>query len=322
MAPRNRNSLERSASSDSTYSRDELAREFPDDAACLDWLWRFIYSEDGSHAVCPKCGVVRKFHRVAKRASYSCDVCGHHIHPTTGTIFEKSSTSLALWFHAIYLMSSTRCGISAKQLEREIGVTYKTAWRMFKQIRTLLQEDEIQPPLDGKVEIDETYIGGRRRIGQGGKRGRPSGTSHYVPVFGMVERKGRVAAMVVPNVKSETLMPHVTKRVLPSATVFTDELHIYTAAIPKAGYAHRRIHHAQKVYVVGDIHTNSVEGFFSLLKRGIAGVYHSVSAKYLQSYLDEYTFRYNHRDDDRPMFRTLLENVVSRPSALASATPS
>jgi transposase len=320
MAPRNRNSLERSISSDSTFSRDELNREFPDDAACLDWLWRFLYSEDGTHAQCAKCGQVRKFHRVASRPSYSCDVCGLHMHPTAGTIFHKSSTSLALWFQAIYIMSSTRCGISAKQLEREIGVTYKTAWRMFHEIRKLLQEDETLPPMAGSVELDETYIGGKRR--GLGNRGRPSEASHYVPVFGMVERKGRVSAKVVRNVKTATLMPHIKKRVLSSAMIYTDEGLSYRP-LTKRGYQHKRVHHKQQVYVVGDVHTNTIEGFWALLKRGLSGVYHSVSAKHLQSYLDEYTFRYNHRDDDRPMFRTLLENVrVEKASRLASATPS
>src|SRR5438552_828002 len=126
MAPRDRNSLTRSPSSDGTYTRADLERQFPDDATCLGWLWEQHYSADGEHAECPKCGVERKFHRVASRPSYSCDVCGHHIHPTAGTIFHKSSTSLALWFKAVFIMGSTRCGASAKQLERELGVTYKT----------------------------------------------------------------------------------------------------------------------------------------------------------------------------------------------------
>src|SRR5438045_1225511 len=124
MAPRDRNSLLRMMSSDSTYTRAEMRRDFPTDAACLDWLKEFLYP-DG--ITCVKCGRVTKHHRVASRPSYSCDQCGHHVHPTAGTIFEKSSTSLVLWFEAIFLMSSTRCGISAKQLERELGVTYKTA---------------------------------------------------------------------------------------------------------------------------------------------------------------------------------------------------
>jgi transposase len=159
---------------------------FPNDASCLEWLRNHLYPE-GVH--CKVCDRVTKHHRDAKRPSYSCDNCGHHVHPTAGTIFHKSSTSLKTWFHAIYLMASTRCGISAKQIERETGVTYKTAWRMFHQIRKLLQEDI--GPLSGSVEMDETYMGGVRKYGTG----RPMrGDKKKTPVVGVVERKGRAKA--------------------------------------------------------------------------------------------------------------------------------
>src|SRR6476660_3898188 len=155
MPANNRNKPERQASSDSQYSLMEFMREYPDDAACLDRLWRERFSDDGSHAECPKCERERKFHRTRTRASYTCDSCGHHLHPMKGTIFEKSTTSLQLWFYAMFLMASTRCGISAKQLERELGVTYKTAWRMFNKIRNELMSDGGEL-LSGDVEIDET----------------------------------------------------------------------------------------------------------------------------------------------------------------------
>src|SRR5712691_3797923 len=138
MPPVDRNKPERGIGSESVYSLVEFMREFPDDETCLDWLWRSRYAPDGHTADCPRCGKPRRFHRVKSRASYSCDTCGLHLHPTSGTIFHKSSTSLFLWFYAMYVMASTRCGISAKQLEREIGVTYKCAWRMFHLIRTQL----------------------------------------------------------------------------------------------------------------------------------------------------------------------------------------
>ncbi|MEA2470285.1 MAG: hypothetical protein QOE38_1284, partial [Thermoleophilaceae bacterium] len=130
MPPVDRNAPKRAESSDSKWSFMEFMREFPDDAACLEWLWRARFAPDGHHTECPKCERVRKFHRVADRPAYDCDSCGYHLHPLKGTIFEKSSTSLHLWFYAMYLVSSTRTGISAKQIERELGVTYKTAWRM------------------------------------------------------------------------------------------------------------------------------------------------------------------------------------------------
>jgi len=183
---------------------------FPDDASCLEWLRNFLYP-DG--IFCKKCERVTKHHRTISRPSYSCDHCGHHVHPTAGTIFHKSPTSLRTWFHAIYLMASTRCGISAKQIERETGITYKTAWRMFNKIRTLLDEDKT---LAGRVEADETYFGGNPG-GHAKKRGR--GTDK-VAVFGMVERKGGVIAKVVPDTKAQSLVPMIHEKVLPQSIVY------------------------------------------------------------------------------------------------------
>ena len=304
MPPADRNRPVRAESSESSYSLMEFMREFPDDATCLEWLWRNRYSPDGTHAECPKCELERPFERYGtsqQRQSWTCTACGHHLHPTAGTIFHKSSTSLHLWFYAMYLMTSTRCGISAKQMERELGVTYKTAWRIARLIRKeLMQQDD--GPLKGEVEADETYVGGRRR---GTPRGRPGPGSHKVAVFGMVERKGKVRAMTVPNVKRATLMPHITRHVIPASTMYTDELKSYDA-LGRAGYRHRRINHSEQVYVSGTVHVNTIEGFWSLTKRGIGGVYHSVSAKHLQGYLNEYAWRYNHRDDERAQFQTLL----------------
>jgi transposase len=316
MAPRNRNDPSRSASSDGTYTRVDLEREFPDDATCLDWLWRANLSDDGQHADCPKCGTRRRFHRVASRPSYSCDTCGHHLHPTAGTIFHKSSTALDTWFKAIFLMSSTRCGVSAKHLERELGVTYKTAWRMANRIRSMLmaQDDE---QLDGEVEMDETYVGGRPRLKDRPRRSDGSfrpGRSHKkkATVFGAVERGGRVRAEVVPD-NSGGIAPRVTQFVLPAASVFTDEWVGYNKPGQQFN-SHHRVNHSQSIYVDGNVHTNTIEGFWSLLKRGISGNYHAVSAKHLQSYLNEYAWRYNHREDTQPMFQTLLANATMRHS--------
>jgi transposase-like protein len=308
MPPVNRNKPIRAESSESRYTLVDFMREFPDDATCLEWLWRNRYSPDGVHTDCPKCEANRPFKRyetAQRRQSWTCTTCGHHIHPTAGTIFHKSSTSLHLWFYAMYLMTSTRCGISAKQIERELGVTYKTAWRMAHEIRHILMEQD-DAPLSGAVEADETYVGGRRR---GTGVGRPGAGSHKTAVFGMAERKGRVVVATVPNVRRQTLMPHIIQRVMPASLIYTDEFSSYDRLV-KVGYYHRRIRHMEKVYVSGDIHTNTVEGFWSLVKRGINGVYHSVSAKHLQGYLNEYAWRYNHRGDDRAQFETLLLRAV------------
>jgi len=142
----------------------EFEREYPDDAACLEMLVKRLYP---GGIFCPTCKAITKHHREAKRPSYACQNCGHHEHPMRGTIFQDSATSLTLWFYAIYLMSSTRCGISAKQLERELGVTYKCAWRMFNRIRSMLNENDDGPKLSGKVEVDESFYGGKKRTNIG-----------------------------------------------------------------------------------------------------------------------------------------------------------
>jgi transposase-like protein len=204
----------------------------------------------------------------------------------------------------MYLMGSTRCGISAKQIQRETGVTYKTAWRMFKQIRTLLSED-VQLEGDG-VEIDETGFGPTtKRMGRSPK---PKQT-----IFGMVERKGRVKAIVAKDRKKDTLLPIIKQYVLPASIIFTDEYPSYDDLTRHRNeYDHRRVNHSTGVYVMGDVHTNTIEGFWSLIKRGIGGVYHSVSEKYLQSYLDEYSFRYNRRHSGNLIFHSILEKVSER----------
>lgn len=305
MPPVNRNKPIRAASSDSEYTLMDFMREFPDDKTCLEWMWRTRFAPDGETADCPKCKVARVFKRYEtsqQRQSWTCTACGHHLHPLAGTIFHKSSTSLHLWFYAMYLMTSTRCGISAKQLERELGVTYKTAWRMANLIRKKLMVQDVEP-MDGSVEVDEMYMGGRRKYGTG----RPGqGDLKKTPVFGIVQRQGKVFATAVDSVKGATLLPHVVERVLPGSTVYSDELRTYDALGHNMGYRHRRIHHSARVYVSGDIHTNTIEGFWSLTKRGIGGVYHAVSKKHLQGYLNEYAWRYNERHSPRSKFSTLL----------------
>lgn len=310
MPPVNRNQPIRANSSDSEYTLMDFMKEFSDDAACLNWLWRARFAPDGETADCPKCRKARKFKRyemAQSRPSWTCTGCGHHLHVLAGTIFEKSSTSLHLWFYAMYLMTSTRCGISAKQLERELGVTYKTAWRMAHLIRTKLMAQDAEP-MEGPVEMDETYVGGRSRYR--GTSGKGRGTKKQ-PVFGIVQRGGKVFATPVASVQSATLLPHVIERVLPASTIYSDELNSYDGlGSSPQGYDHRRIHHSEKVYVSGDIHTNTIEGFWSLTKNGIRGVYHAVSKKHLQGYLNEYAWRYNERNSPRAKFSTLLRRAT------------
>jgi len=307
MPPVNRNAPKRADSSDSTYSLMEFMRTFKDDEACLDWLWRSRIAEDGEHAECSKCERVRKFHRVQSRPSYSCDTCGHHLHPTAGTIFHKSSTSLHLWFYAMYLMASTRCGVSAKQLEREIGVSYKTAWRMLNLIRTQLMEQDDEP-LSGDVEVDETAGGGKTRAGDSyrGHQHVMAKMSRRPTIWAAVERGGRVRTKVVKSRSTIDIEPPLFQYVLPTSMVFTDEWKGYSERIGSRYIGHRRIRHEDRVYVSGDVHTQTVEGFFGNMKNGIRGTYHAVSSKWLPSYLNEYVFRYNNRSNGRSMFELLL----------------
>lgn len=305
------------------YTINDFNSQFPDDEACLEHLKEQRFPK--GIVYCEKCKTERKHYRITGRPVYSCDHCGTQISPMAGTIFEHSSTSLRLWYYAMYLMASTRCGISAKQIQREIGVTYKTAWRMFRQIRTLLSESDMQ--LEGEaVEMDETYYGGVRKFG----KGRPMrGDKQKTPIVGIVERgaKGRVIAKATANINGATLLGMVHEYIMPKSTIFTDEYVSYDGIthMPGKNYRHRRIKHSSKVYVMGDVHTNTIEGFWSLVKRGIGGVYHSVGQKYLQSYLDEYSFRYNRRDQGNLIFTSLLKRVAelagSRVSVPAQTTP-
>jgi transposase len=310
-----KSSIRQSIPKELRYTRTQFDKEFPTDDACLEQIKEQRFP-DGM-AECEKCEGPRKHYRVTGRTAFACATCGNHIYPLAGTIFEKSTTPLRIWFQAMYLMGSTRCGISAKQIQRETGVTYKTAWRMFRQIRSLLSEPDMQ--LEGStVEVDEMYHGGKRKNG----RGRPMrGDKQKTPVLGVVERKGgRVIARTAPDVTMNTLQGFVKEFVLPKSTVFTDEFASYNGLerIEGKEYEHKRINHESKVYVMGDIHTNTIEGFWSLVKRGIGGVYHSVSQKYLQTYLDEYSFRYNRRASGNLIFPAMLakvgEKVSSKPS--------
>jgi transposase-like protein len=242
------------------------------------------------------------------------------MHPLAGTIFAKSSTSLQLWFFAIHLMTSTRCGVSAKQLERELGVTYKTAWRIFTLIRNKLMTEDGRR-LTGYVEVDETSVDGKPRKQQGQNSQIAVGPSRRsaaqklrersrATVFAAVERGGRVKATVLPTRRGPGLQAQTIEWVEPTAIVYTDEWGAYNR-LGEHFAAHSRINHSSGWYVQGDAHTNTIEGFFGHLKPSIRGTYRKVSHKWLQGYLNEFTWRYNHRHDRQAMFETLLLRAAS-----------
>ncbi|HEY4897539.1 MAG TPA: IS1595 family transposase [Solirubrobacteraceae bacterium] len=319
-----RNDPKRSKSSESSYSLMEFVKAFPDDAACLNWLWRTRFSDDGEHAYCAKCKQERVFKRYAtaqRRHSWTCTGCGKHVSVTAGTIYEGSATSLHLWFYAGYLMTSTRCGLSAKQLEREIGVTYKTAWRMLNKLRNIAMADD-SGPLSGDVEVDEASVDGKPR--------KPHGYNRYAPppnlnrrseaqklrersratIFAAVERGGRIKATVLPSRRGPGLKKQVIEWVEPTSIIITDEWPAYNG-LDQHFISHSRINHGTGVYVEGDTHTNTIEGFFGHLKPSIKGTYRKVSHKWLQGYLNEFVWRRNARLTPDAMFEQLLRRASS-----------
>jgi transposase len=266
------------------YTKKQFEAEYPDDDACLEAVFQNRF---GDLKFCPHCGAETTFYRVKKRQCYACKWCGYQLHPLADTIFRKTTTPLKDWFYAVYLFSVSKNGVSAKELERHLGVTYKCAWRMAKQIRLLMQQDADM--LSGTVEMDETYIGGRHR----GKSGR--GSDNKVPVFGMVERGGAVKATATADLSHKTVRPLIREAVDLHATVNTDYFHLYKLLIPDMGYSHEKVNHSKGEYVRGSAHTNTIEGFWGQMKRSIDGTYHCVSPKYLQTYVNEFVFRYNFR---------------------------
>jgi transposase-like protein len=281
-----------------TLTIQDFLKRFPDDAACLDHLMKVRY---GNTLLCPKCGKEGAHHRLKKEPAYVCQWCGHHVHPMVGTMFMDSRTPLAKWFYAIYLFTTTRHGVPAKELQRQLGVTYKTAFRMAHLIRLHMAGVDGDNGLSGHVELDETYIGGRQK-GKG--RGRRTGDNKTV-VFGMLQRGGDVMTRVVPNAKRATLEPHIREHVAAGSTISTDEHNSYKF-LKKAGYKHGQVWHTVEKWVDGIHHTNGIEGFWGQIKRSIRGTHVHVSAKHLSKYLGEFEFRYNLRHAPELMLERLV----------------
>lgn len=279
------------------YTFKQFKEQYPDDAACLNQIMKEQYG--GTVFECPSCKVAdSKFHRITNRRAYACQNCGHHIYPCVGTIFEKSTTPLNLWFFAMYMMTSTRHGVAAKELERQLGVTYKCAWRMAHEIRKLMATADNGGKLSGHIEIDETMIGGKRK----GKRGR--GAAGKTVVLGMVEREGNIRAGVIPNVKRKTLEPIINANVERGSIVTTDELPSYNCLA--ANYQHGQVNHGRKEYAKGIHHVNSLEGHWSILKRSIRGTHTHISEKHMWKYISEFSYRRNMRLSHAAMFNQLV----------------
>lgn len=279
-----------------TFTVQDFFKRFPDDDTCLEYLMR---SRFGESIDCPKCGKHGKFHRIRRHPAYECAWCGHEIYPMVGTPFEKSRTSLQKWFYAIYLFTTSRNGVAAKELQRQLGVTYKCAWRMGHEIRKYMGNVDGDDGLSGHVEVDETMIGGTRK----GGRGRAA--KGKTVVFGMLERTGDVMTKIVPNIRRVTLQPIIESNVAVGSRISSDELRTYRS-LRSRGYIHGTVEHGAGEYVKGSIHTNSIEGFWSLLKRSILGTHVHVSTKHLPAYLAEFEFRFNMRRHPAWMFHRLM----------------
>jgi transposase len=275
------------------YTMQRFKTLYPNDDACLEKVFQNRY---GDLKLCPKCGAETKFYRVKKRQCYACMYCGKQLFPLSNTIFRSSSTSLWNWFYAIQQFSTHRNGVSAKTLERELGVTYKTAWRMAKQIR-LLMEDDVDPlGGSGPVEVDEAEYGHQ-------------GKAKNARAFIAIERGGHAKAQVTDWPSTRRAMSFIRANMEAGIELYSDGSYIYKWT--DKDYNHSSVIHSKKEWTRGDTHINTVEGIWGFIEGCINGTYRNVSPKYLQGYLNEFIYRYNHRDE---AICPLLLEAVGKPS--------
>lgn len=285
----------------------QFFKRFPTEEACLNHLFDVRF---GQGFECPKCERASKWFRIKAERAYSCQWCGHHLHPTVGTPFEKTRTSLQLWFYAIFLFTTTRNGVAAKELQRQLGVTYKTAWRMADLIRKHMSDvdgDELLGGAGEVVEIDETLIGGSVEGKGSGYKGNKS------VVVGMMERGGEVVTKVVTSRHREPMERLVLDNVHPGATVATDEFGSYRR-LDTLGFDHVTVQHKKGQYTTdngGGV--NSIEGFWAQLKRSINGTHIHVSRKHLWKYAKEAEYRFNRRNVPSAMLDELLSTFGPLP---------
>lgn len=251
------------------FSVREFFAEFPNDEVCLTRIMEVRY---GLRHVCRKCGVDSTFHKISSQRAFACSHCGDHVHPTAETVLQDTRTPLQSWFYAMYLFIATRHGVSGKELQRQLGVTYKCAYRIGMQIRALMAKADGFDMLKGHIELDEAYVGGRRS----GKRGR--GAEGKTIVMGIKERGGPIKTEVIPNVRTETLRGVVLENVEKGSIVTTDEPISY-GLLTGDGYKHGTVKRGDKEWSYYDYrhdathHTNNVESFWRLFKKSIASTH-------------------------------------------------
>ena len=273
---------------------------FPTEDACLDHLMRVRF---GDRHACGGCGKDAHYYRAKARRSYACEYCGFQVYPTAGTPFDRTRTPLRDWFYVMFLFCASRNGVAAKEVERQLGVTYKTAWRMCHQIREYMGSLDSDDPLGGMgetVEIDETLIGGSVSGKGSGYKG------NKTCVVGMLERGGELITRVAPARHKSAMHALINAHVLPGTTINTDEFGGYKD-IALNGYRHVTVNHGDKVYATKDgAGVNSIEGFWAQLKRGINGTHIHVSGKHLSKYLGEFEYRWNMRQAPHLMLDRLV----------------
>ena len=287
----------------------ELTQYFPDDQSCREYLENQRWN---GKPICPHCqnDVVYKF---ADNKHYKCKSCRRKFTVLVGTVFEDTHIGLRKWFIAIYIFTSHKKGISSCQLAKDLGITQKSAWHLLHRIRFAFGISEPEQ-LENTVEVDETYVGGKAKNMHKSVRAKKisgRGASGKTAVLGLVERNGRVYAKPVNKTDTETLQKVVREKVKTGASVMTDEWLSYNGL--GVDYLHEKVSHGKGEYVRGNVHTNTIEGYWSLLKRGIYGIYHQVSAKHLHRYCTEFGFRYNSRQSGETMrFDNLLAECNGR----------
>jgi transposase len=277
----------------------QFQNRFPTEDSCLDHLFQVRYAGTD----CPKCHRALKYSRVKGRRSYQCQWCANQLYPTAGTPFDRTRTSLRDWFYVMFLFTTTRNGVAAKRVQRELGVTYKTAWRMCHEIRKYMAALDSDDPLGGEgeiVEVDETLIGGVFP----GKSG-PQLQNKSI-VLGMLEKGGELITRVVPSRREHHMRPIIQGYVLPGTNVHTDH-HPSFQNLGDCGFRHERVNHNANEYVGPTGCTiNAIEGFWAMLKRGINGTHIHVSPKHLPKYLGEFEYRWNMRHAPHLMLDRLM----------------
>lgn len=284
---------------ESKYGLNSLKKDFPTDEACLEFIFDSLHTRECS------CG--GHYSLIKGRKQYQCSKCRFQIAPAAGTIFHKSDTPLILWFHALWVFSNAKSGISAKEMERQLEVTYKTAWRMLKLIREALGRD-FPTPLRGIVEVDTAFIGGKGDAGDNNEQMSRAMASKAV-VMGAVQRGGYVQTKVVKGETAAEYATFLAESVDPEGTrLMTDSTSkLHNVAM---GYERYMVDHHRKEYVRGDVYVNTMESFWGHVKRSIKGTHKVVSKKHLQSYLNGFSFHWNNRGNDRARFAALLGIVV------------